>query len=240
MLKTLSTAKSSFITATHLHELTNLNIVKNLKNVKAKHLKLVFDDVNDCLIYNRELLDGQGESFYGLQIAKYLMKDKIFNEITAEISNDYNDLYQIKQSSYNSDNYLIECHICKSKKKLETHHIIFQKEFNENEINKNKLHYKKNANYNLVTLCQSCHDEVDRNKIIINGWIETSNGSNLDYILNENPIKQGKYDEEFIRFVKLIKNETNDIKMAKIKIKEKFNRKISKETILKFWQDEKP
>ena len=73
----------------------------------VKHLKITLDEEKDCLIYSRELLDGQGESFYGLQIAKYLMKDKSFSEITSKILNEYDMLngetsYEIKTSKYNS------------------------------------------------------------------------------------------------------------------------------------------
>ena len=46
-----------------------------------KHLKITYDETNDELIYDRELSEGSGESFYGLQVAKYLMKDKNFTEI---------------------------------------------------------------------------------------------------------------------------------------------------------------
>ena len=70
MLKTLSESRTTFITATHLHELVNLPTVKELNNVKAKHLKITYDEINEKLIYDRELSDGPGESFYGLQVAK--------------------------------------------------------------------------------------------------------------------------------------------------------------------------
>jgi DNA mismatch repair protein MutS len=233
LLKTLSESRTSFITATHLHEITNLETVKALKNVKPKHIKITYDESNDCLIYNRELLDGQGESFYGLQVAKFMMKDKYFNETTNNILNEY---YNVKQSKYNSDSYLINCHICNSKDNLETHHITFQKDFNDKLINDNKLHYQKDANYNLVTLCQSCHDEIDRNKIIINGWTETSQGRKLDYFVNEEQIKQSKYSDELLNYIKCLKNETTDVKMARIKIKEKYNKKISSKSILNIWK----
>jgi len=237
MLKTLSESNTTFITATHLHEINNLSIVKKLTNVKSMHLKINYDQINDKLIYDRELSEGQGESFYGLQVAKYLMKDNNFNDITNDILIEYDNL-NIKQSKYNSDNYLIECKICKSKENLESHHIKFQKEFNEYEINtkKNNLHYQKDANYNLITLCRICHDDVDRNKIIINCWKETSNGRELDYYINDTIIKKHcKYSDELINYIKLLKNETSCPKFARIKIKENYNKKVSTITIKKLW-----
>ena len=83
MLETLSKSNSSFITATHLHKVASLETVKKLENVKAKHLKITYDPENEQLIYDRHLSDGQGESFYGLMVAKFLMKDKVFNTVVA-------------------------------------------------------------------------------------------------------------------------------------------------------------
>jgi DNA mismatch repair protein MutS len=235
MLETLSLSKTTFITATHLHKLTLLPTIQNIKNIKAKHLKVTYDNINDNLIYDRDLSDGQGETFYGLTVAKYLMKDSKFNDITQRILNEYDNYNEPKQSKYNSMNYLIECKICKSKNNLETHHIEFQKDFNLDNVHKNKLHYQKDANYNLVTLCRICHDNVDRNIIIINGWKETINGFELDYNLNDEVLKKNKYDVELLNYIKLLKDENIDAKFARIKIKEKLNKKISKKSILKLW-----
>jgi DNA mismatch repair protein MutS len=235
MLKTLCESNTSFITASHLHELVDLPTVKLLNNLKVKHIKLSYDESNDKLIYDRVLSDGSGPNFYGLQVAKYLMKDSKFNDITSQILDEYNN-FSIKQSKYNSENLLVECHICKNKNNLETHHIVFQKDFDEKKINKNKFHLQKDSNYNLVTLCQSCHDDVDRQKIIINGWTETSNGRILDYICKNTIIKKQKHDDELINYIKTLKLETNDPKFARIKIKEKFNKKISSESIINYWK----
>jgi DNA mismatch repair protein MutS len=75
---------------------------------------------------------------------------------------------------------MFECHICKSKNNLESHHINFQKDCDDVKV-KEKPHIKKNAKYNLVILCSKCHDKIDRNEIIVKGWIKTSSGIMLDY-----------------------------------------------------------
>lgn len=242
MLEKLANSNSSFITATHLHRIAQMESVKKIQRVKAKHLKLTYDAKNDTLIYDRELSDGQGETFYGLQVAKYLMKDKTFNERTAEILKEYDSISEDKFSKYNSDLVVKECEICKSKDKLETHHIVWQKDFDSEQINHSKLHLQKNNLSNLVVLCQSCHDKVDAEQIIINGWVETSAGRKFDYeikptdIRGEKPTKKSKYSEEIIDFVKSIKKKVkNDEKMASIKIKEKFDKKMSSKMILKIW-----
>ena len=237
MLKTLSESNTSFITATHLHKLANLDIVKKLTNVKAKHLKITTDTANEKLIFDRQLSDGQGESFYGLTVAKFLMKDSKFNDITAEILNDYDNNNEIKKSKYNSNNYLFQCEVCKNNEQLETHHINFQKDFDDNKINNNLLHIQKDANYNLVTLCSKCHDDVDRNKILIYGWKDTTNGKELNYENNTSQIKKKKYSDEFINYIKTLKIITIDPKYARILIKENYNIRVSIKTIINLWSN---
>jgi DNA mismatch repair protein MutS len=237
MLETLSKSGTSFITATHLHGLTNLESIVKLKNIKTKHLKLTYDQINDMLIYDRQLLDGQGETFYGLQVAKYMMKDKYFNERTSEILKEYDNISPDKCSKYNSNVFLSCCEICKSKDKLETHHIIWQKDFNDNDINENKFYLQKNDSSNLVVLCMECHDKVDRNEIIINGWKNTSKGRLFDYtIVEKSPIKKTKYSDELIKFILSFKN--NNKKMIQIKVKEQFNKKISTKSIQNIWTNQ--
>ena len=79
-----------------------------------------------------------------------------------------------------------------------------------------------------------CHDKVDRNEINIKGWIETSNGRQLDYEIVINPSKQTKYTPEVIEYIKSLKT-NNDVVDARNKIKDKFNIKVSSQSILKYW-----
>ena len=235
MIEILSKSQSSFITATHLHDITEIDSIKNLSNIKIKHLKITYDAKDDKLIYDRVLSDGQGDSFYGLQVAKYLMKDTHFNERTQQLLNEYN-YNNVKKSKYNKDIYLIECLICSSKKNLESHHIIWQKEFDESGYHKDKIYLKKNDLSNIVTLCSKCHDKVDKNEIIIKGWIETTDGKQLDYSINNSNHKQTKYTPDLITYIKSLNNITNDEVKARIYIKEKYNIKVSSKTILNFWK----
>ena len=234
MIETLAKSNTSFITATHLHDITSINSIKNLTNIMIKHLKITYDAKDDKLIYDRVLSDGQGESFYGLQVAKYLMKDNYFNERTQQLLNEY-DASCIKTSKYNKDVYMTECLICSSKKNLESHHIIWQKEFNDDGYHKDKIYLKKNDSSNLVSLCTKCHDKVDRNEIIIKGWIETSDGRQLDYSIDDKQYKQSKYTPEIIKYIKSLKNITNDEIKARINIKEKYSIRVSSKTILNYW-----
>jgi DNA mismatch repair protein MutS len=231
MLEKLAESGTSFITATHIHDINKLDSIKKLERVKTKHLKITHDNNNDMLIYERSLLDGQGETFYGLMVAKYLMKDKKFNERTSDILKEYDNINN-KTSKYNSNVYIDRCMICDSTTNLECHHIVWQKDFNNDNINMNKFHLQKNDSSNLVILCMKCHDMVDRGEIHINGWLDTSDGKIFDYKMITPNVKEkkSKYKKEVLDFIKSMKD-TCDNKMIRIKIKEKFDIKISTKSI---------
>ena len=231
MLEKLSNSNTSFITATHLHKIASMESIKKLDRLKLKHLKITYDANNDMLIYDRHLSDGQGETFYGLQVAKYMMKDIMFNERTTEILKEYDNNVE-KTSKYNSSIIMTCCEICKSKEKLESHHIVWQKDFKNDTAS---FHLQKNDMSNLVTLCMACHDNVDNNKIIVNGWIETSAGRKFDYIINEQtPEKKSKHPSELVKYI--MESKGKDVNMIRISIKEKFDKKIASKTILNYWQ----
>lgn len=235
MLETLEENNTSFITATHLHTIASMESVKKLKKVVPMHLKVDFDNNTDTLVYKRQLEKGQGDMYYGVMVAKYLMKSNHFNERALKLEEEY-DGFKLKSSNYNKDNWMVECHFCKCKKYLETHHINFQKDCNKYYVC-DKPHIKKNSNANIVTLCTECHDMIDNGKIIINGWLETSNGKILDYSLN-NIIKKKKFSKEDISYILNLKK--NDLTPSKAKKIIKNNKKflISKTTISKIWNND--
>jgi len=164
MIEKLAENDCSFITASHLHKLKEFDNIKKLSKVKSFHLKVEYKE--NKLIYNRKLLPGYGSSYYGIEVAKYIFEDKSIISRIYEISKQFEDM---KTSKYNSEIVLEKCSICNSKENLETHHIIFQKDFIDGK-NKKKFHLVKNNKSNLVVLCQKCHDEVDRKNIKIKGW----------------------------------------------------------------------
>jgi hypothetical protein len=90
-------------------------------------------------------------------------------------------------SRYNTKIIKSQCQICKltiSDKanitSLETHHIVFQKDADENGIiNSNGMKHKNNAS-NLMVVCQKCHDDIDRGNIVVTRKIETSKGDEIE------------------------------------------------------------
>lgn len=164
MIETLSKNNCSFITASHLHGLKDILQINELPNVKPYHLNVEYKD--NQLIYNRKLIPGYGSNCYGIEVAKFILEDQEIVNRIYQISKQFEEM---KTSKYNSEIVLEKCQICENKNNLETHHIIFQKDF-KNGKHKKKLHLIKNNKSNLVVLCQKCHDEVDRNNIKIKGW----------------------------------------------------------------------
>jgi DNA mismatch repair protein MutS len=188
MIEMLSNSNTNFITATHLHELCNFDRLKLLQNIKQYHLHVEFDDINNTLIYDRQLKEGPGISFYGLQVAKYLMNDTIFINTASEIHKEYGykDIVNDKKSNYNSAIHMTECVICKITPKkneipLESHHIDFQKNTDEDGFILTKKHKHKNHYTNLVVLCHKCHNDIDTGELIIDGYKKTAHGKKLIY-----------------------------------------------------------
>jgi DNA mismatch repair protein MutS len=187
MIEKLSESQTSFITATHLHELCDMDTWQNIHNVKKYHLHVEFDEKTQSLVYDRTLKEGNGSSFYGLQVAKYLMNDKDFIEKTIRISNSVGTYTFVsdKKSRYNGAVLMTKCQVCGHKPKkgqvpLETHHIEFQKNADQDGFLLNKPHKHKNHKSNLVVLCSECHDKIDTGELVIKGYKETSKGMKLE------------------------------------------------------------
>jgi len=183
----LHSLKSNFLFATHLHQLVNLNEIKELKGIIFLHLGIFYDQNSDKLIYNRKLEIGSGSSLYGLEFAKSLHMDKEFlqnaSKIRKKITDDYSEvelLKKKKKSRYNSNLILTKCALC-NEVVQDVHHIKAQELSDKNS----KIeHFNKNHKYNLIPLCSFHHQKVHEGKIIINGFMMSENGLKLHYFDN--------------------------------------------------------
>jgi DNA mismatch repair protein MutS len=173
---------TSFIFATHLHDLVNLNKVKTLDNLRVCHLKVTYDEKTNSLIYDRKLADGQGATLYGLEVCKSLNLPKSFLEtadsIRKEIMEMSPTLLGYKRSRYNNSLFKDKCGLCDTEKVEEVHHIVEQHTADENGF---VDHRHKNHLSNLVGLCKECHQKVHDGIIKINGYKQTSSGIRLMY-----------------------------------------------------------
>lgn len=234
----LALKKSSFIFTTHLHKLPELEIIKKLDNVKSYHLTI--DVKDDEIIYLRKLVEGPGNAIYGLEIAKNILKNNNFimkaNEIRNNLLDISNNILNTETSNYNNDVFVHNCAIC-NEKATETHHIKFQKEANKDGFI-DTIH--KDNKSNLVNLCEKHHLDVHHNKIIINGYQQTSEGRKLDYYFTNNIKKNRRYNESQVSKIKeyIQENNIEEINGAvENTIRDKFNIKITKKTIEKIAKD---
>lgn len=148
-----------FIFTSHLHQLTTIDLIKNISNLRFSHLSV--EVIDGKVIYGRKLLSGSGPSSYGLLIATQLnVGDSEFQKTALSIQRDlqgkHNQLLSTKQSKYNPDVYVHECSVCGDTKNLETDHIQRQELADENNMIEG---YHKNRKGNLQILCRKCHEK---------------------------------------------------------------------------------
>ena len=242
MIKMLINTSTSFISATHLHKLTEIKTITELNKLKINHIEVSYDDDNN-IRYDRKLKGGNGSKEYGLDYAKHIIGDREFIRIANEIKNEIENkdlMIPTKKSRYNSDIYMKYCQICEIKKNLESHHIEFQRNCDDNGfILKEELeHVHKNHSSNIVVLCDKCHDKIDNKMIVVYGYEKTMKGRKLKYEIFERPIKNNKYDATVTDYLKRIKAGNNKLSQRKAKtmIKNELNIDISVSTISNIWR----
>ncbi len=230
-VKKLAKVDSTFIFATHLHELGSIESVTSLDNVKMFHLKVIFDETSGKLIYDRKLSPGSGNAIYGLEVCKSMDMDEEFladaNIIRRGIMNINENILDNTPSKYNSKVIMDTCGIC-SAEAIDTHHIKFQKDADENNLLEG--HITKNTKSNLIPLCKVCHDNVHHGNLEIRGYKQTSEGTILDYEYIKNEVKsKKKYSpEQVAEILEITKNnELVSNKLLKSIIEEKMNLKLS-------------
>ena len=162
--------QSSFIFATHLHEIVNYDEIAGLPSVKLKHMTVVYDKERDMLIYDRKLKDGPGNSLYGLEVCKSLSLPEDFLVAAYSIRAKYNpesgSLLDLKQSHFNAQKIVSMCEMCKKSMGTDVHHLQHQNEANQDGIIMNDdSTFHKNKLPNLMTLCQKCHDELHKTDV---------------------------------------------------------------------------
>jgi DNA mismatch repair protein MutS len=176
--------KSTFIFATHLHQLKNIEPLQKIESLILLHLGVKYDEKSDTLIYNRQLQLGMGSSLYGLEFAKSLHMDESFIKNAYNIRKDllgrHSELKTLKsqkRSRYNKSLYVTKCALCEERVE-DVHHIQPQQLANDAGM---IGAMDKNHKYNLIPLCKKHHKMVHEGKIHISGFVMTSNGLKLHY-----------------------------------------------------------
>lgn len=162
----LSQCKSSFIFATHLHELSGMKEIGELNNVRQFHLTISFGP-DDTIVYNRVMKEGSGLGLYGIEVAKHLRLPADVVEMAYRIRNKYyakaqaqpTEITEIRPSAYNEAVVLGRCKIpdC-DRAATQTHHIMEQSESDERGLIGGAIH--KNNSKNLLPICDEHHDMI--------------------------------------------------------------------------------
>ena len=163
----LHAKRSSFIFATHFHEIIRFEEMNTMTRLSLKHMAVHYDRQLDCLVYDRVLRDGPGNRMYGLEVCKslYLPEDflttameirtKYFPESRGELANE--------KSSYNAKKIRGQCELCKKNIGEEIHHLQPQKDANDKGFI-GTTH--KNHPANLMSLCEACHKNIHITQIV--------------------------------------------------------------------------
>ena len=166
-LQHLHQKKSSFIFATHFHEIADYEELQKLDGIGLKHLEVRYDRETDSLIYDRKIKDGIGNRMYGLEVCKSLYLPEHIIEYAYHIRNKYashpNESASLSHNitQYNARKIRGLCEKCHNKMGEEIHHLQPQKNADINGyLNGEWVH--KNHPANLLSLCSSCHDELHR------------------------------------------------------------------------------
>ncbi len=172
----LSQKNTSYIFATHLHQLSKMKEITDIPNLKQYHLTMHHDKDLDEIIYDRKLKNGSGPSNYGIQVAKAMGVPIGIIDSAFQIQQKYfgGGITELFESKYNSSVILSKCQIPKCGGNAEdTHHIQFQAESDENNYI-GSMH--KNAASNLVGLCKFHHNMVHKptdKELIILGYTDS-------------------------------------------------------------------
>lgn len=179
-IQQLHKGRSSFIFATHLHEIVDYEEITGLKSVVLKHMEVIYDKEHDMLVYDRKLKDGPGNSMYGLEVCKSLNLPEDFLQKAYEIRMKYHpdtNLLSLKSSHYNAKKIVSLCESCGLRPGKEVHHLQHQKEADEHGvIEAEDAVFHKNNVANLMTLCEECHNETHKSSLKGSKRVKTSKG----------------------------------------------------------------
>lgn len=186
--------KSSFVFATHLHELLDIDFIKEHESLNISHLHIDMDNDTGKIIYDRKLKNGNGNKIYGLEVCRFLkMSDRFLdraNAIRKKMQNIPEKLIEPKTSKYNSNIYVASCSLCGSPA-TETHHIKQQKDA---DINGYIGTTYKDSCANLIPLCNACHLKEHNGEMKIEKLIMTSFGT--EPVFKEKCVIENENDNE--------------------------------------------
>ena len=182
-LEMLHAKESTFLFATHFHEIKKYSEIQNLTKMRMMHMAVQYNRETKTLIYDRKLREGPGESMYGLEVCKSLNLPDDFlkraHDIRMKYQPEHKNILSLSTSHFNRQKIVGKCELCRKSKASEVHHLQHQKNANKDNNYINTFH--KNHLANLINICDECHTQIhksgDQHKIT-----KTSNGYILEVI----------------------------------------------------------
>lgn len=179
----LSSKRSNFIFATHLHELSTLEEIPNC--IGVYHIHIEKDQKTNKLLYHRTLTPGSGSSNYGIEVARIMGIHSTVIKQAEQIRKKLVDLPELLQSTdtsrYHTDLYKPDlCPVCKTNVPTEVHHIKPQRLADENGYID---HIHKNHYDNLLWLCNNCHQQTEHPKA--GKLLITNSKTDFEYVTSE-------------------------------------------------------
>ena len=159
----LHNKNSSFIFATHFHEIAKFSQIKSLERLGFYHMKVSYDVENDELVYDRKLTKGMGDMMYGLEVCKALGLPRDFLARANDLRLVYSESSQLarKNTRYSSHKLKDVCELC-GNPGVDIHHMVYQ---GEADVNGFIGTVHKNHPANLMNLCKECHDRTHKRDI---------------------------------------------------------------------------
>ena len=159
---------SSFLFATHLHEIINYEEIRTMNRLVLRHMEVVYDKEKGCLVYDRKLREGSGSSLYGLEVCKSLNLPEEFLDLAFQIRVKYypetGGTLSLHSSHYNVKKLVGGlCEKCGLERSVEVHHLIHQAKAGEDGfiLDREKgIAIHKNHPANLMSLCEKCHKKI--------------------------------------------------------------------------------
>ena len=163
-LEILHERKSTFLFATHFHEINKYEEITALTNMKMMHMAVHYNKELNTLVYDRKLREGPGESMYGLEVCKSLNLPDVFLQRAHDIRMKYHpekqNVLSLSPTHFNARKLVGNCELCQLHKASEVHHLQHQK--NASVANSYIQSFHKNHAANLLSICEMCHLKIHK------------------------------------------------------------------------------
>jgi len=162
--------RSSFVFATHFHEIVRFQEIQDMNaTLRLKHMSVHYDRERDALVYDRLLRDGPGDRMYGLEVCKSLHLPQNFLDVAYALRSKYfptaRGNLKHEPSVYNAQKIRGRCEVCKVELATETHHIAQQQLADDDGfVRTDRGVFHKNHAANLQSLCETCHLQQHKKK----------------------------------------------------------------------------